>query len=81
MKKRDGGTVYDTSNIRDFSYAAKPEEICRFEESSGTMLAPVGGKQFDLMKIYNSQGRDPEGFQHLLEQDLYGYLRGFGAVA
>lgn len=52
-----------------------------FEESSGTMLAPDGGKQFDLMKIYNSQGRNSEGFQHLLEQDLYCYLRGFGAVA
>ena len=51
-----------------------------FEESSGTMLIPDGGKEFDLMKIYNSQGRDLENFQHVLEHDLYGYLRGFAAV-
>tara|TARA_A200000113_G_C8740219_1_gene314532 strand:- start:595 stop:768 length:174 start_codon:yes stop_codon:yes gene_type:complete len=56
-----------------------PEAVHR--ASDWTMLAPDGGKQFDLMKIYNSQGRNSEGFQHLLGQDLYGYLRGFGAVA
>ena len=28
-EKRDGEEVYDILNIRDFSYAAKPEEVCR----------------------------------------------------
>ena len=44
------------------------------------MLAPDGGKQFDLMKVYNCQKRNFESFQLLLEQDLYGYLRGFAHV-
>ena len=44
------------------------------------MLIPDGGKEFDLMKIYNSQGSDLENLQHVLEHDLCGYLRGFAAV-
>jgi len=47
-----------------------------FEESSGTMLVPGEGKKFDLMQIYNAQGRNLERFQKALLADLRKHMRG-----